>query len=217
MSEVEALENKAKNGDAEAMYQLGKAYAFGDGVDLNLDKALFWLTNAAQAGHPTAALVLKDVGRMPSVIGDKLNSTSNISEKTVGESGVESCRPDSRNSLKEQERKIEEAARIVHEKMQEIKRIDAEIEELQKRNECTKANSSVKKIPSKFQVFCMVLVGTLLFLVGFAPVAVLPESPDDGERLHAICLFMFLGVPGLFVLLRACYYDIKRKKQKRKG
>ena len=96
--------HEATNGDVEAMFRLGRAYAFGDGVDLNLDKALCWLTNAAQAGHPTAALVLKDVGRMPSVIGDKLNSTSNISEKTVGESGVESCRPDSsgsgeRNSL----------------------------------------------------------------------------------------------------------------------
>ena len=43
MSEVEALENKAKNGDAEAMYQLGKAYAFGDGVDMDPKEALYWL------------------------------------------------------------------------------------------------------------------------------------------------------------------------------
>lgn len=90
MSEMEELEKKANAGDAEAAFQLGKAYAFGNGVDLSLDKALFWLTNAAQVGHLTAALVLKDVGHLPSVLGDKSNSTSNIKEKTVGESNVES-------------------------------------------------------------------------------------------------------------------------------
>ena len=93
MSEMEELERKANSGDAEAAFQLGKAYAFGHGVELSLDKALFWLTNAAQVGHPTAALVLKDVGYMASDLGGKSNLTSkpsNIKEKLVDESSVES-------------------------------------------------------------------------------------------------------------------------------
>lgn len=63
MSEVEALENKAKNGDAEAMYQLGTMYAFGLGVPRDLDKALHWLKKAAEQGYSEAGLVLQDVGR----------------------------------------------------------------------------------------------------------------------------------------------------------
>ena len=90
MSEMEELERKANSGDAEAAFQLGKAYAFGHGVELSLDKALFWLTNAAQVGHPTAALVLKDVGYMASDLDDKSDLTSNIKEKLVEESSVES-------------------------------------------------------------------------------------------------------------------------------
>ena len=70
MSDIEELEKKSNAGDAEAMFQLGVAYAFGNEVDISLDKTLFWLKNAAQVGHSTAAIVLKEVGLMPSALGD---------------------------------------------------------------------------------------------------------------------------------------------------
>lgn len=37
MSEMEELERKANSGDAEAAFQLGKAYAFGHGVELSIE------------------------------------------------------------------------------------------------------------------------------------------------------------------------------------
>ena len=69
MSEVEALENKAKNGDIEAMFLLGTMYAFGNGVAIDLDDALHWLRKAAKAGHPTAGLVLQDIGQAANASG----------------------------------------------------------------------------------------------------------------------------------------------------
>ena len=67
MSEMEELERKAKDGDAEAMFQLGNAYAFGKGVQCSLDMTLYWLKCAAFAGHKDAKEVLKEVGvyRLP--------------------------------------------------------------------------------------------------------------------------------------------------------
>lgn len=54
---------EALNGDIEAMFRLGTMYAFGNGVAIDLDDALHWLRKAAKAGHPTAGLVLQDIGR----------------------------------------------------------------------------------------------------------------------------------------------------------
>ena len=62
MSELEELETKANSGDADAMFQLGVAYAFGRGVVINLDEALHWLKKAAWLGHKDAMCVLNEVG-----------------------------------------------------------------------------------------------------------------------------------------------------------
>ena len=59
----EKLLKDALAGDAEAMYQLGTMYAFGNGVALDLDEALHWLKKAAKFGHTMAGLVLQDIGQ----------------------------------------------------------------------------------------------------------------------------------------------------------
>ncbi len=61
MSEIEGFEKKANAGDVEAMFQLGVAYAFGRGAELNLEKALHWLNKAADCGHKDAASVMKEL------------------------------------------------------------------------------------------------------------------------------------------------------------
>ena len=54
----------AMRGDVEAMFRLGSAYAMGsDGVSMDVEEALHWLKKAAKAGHPTAGLVLQDIGQ----------------------------------------------------------------------------------------------------------------------------------------------------------
>lgn len=42
---------RAKNGDAEAMYQLGQRYKDGDGVEFNIETASDWWLKAAMKGH----------------------------------------------------------------------------------------------------------------------------------------------------------------------
>ena len=60
---------EALNGDIEAMFRLGTMYAFGNGVAIDLDDALHWLRKAAKAGHPTAGLVLQDIGQAANASG----------------------------------------------------------------------------------------------------------------------------------------------------
>ena len=45
----------ARKGDTSAAYYLGEMYQFGDGVAVNGDKAVKWLTVAAKAGNTQAA------------------------------------------------------------------------------------------------------------------------------------------------------------------
>ena len=57
-------------GDVEAMFRLGSAYAMGsDGVSMDVEEALHWLKKAAKAGHPTAGLVLQDIGQAANASG----------------------------------------------------------------------------------------------------------------------------------------------------
>ena len=75
MSELEELETKANSGDADAMFQLGVSYAFGRGAELDLKKALDWLTKAAGGGHLVALRVLEDVfpPRLEAWVSDSSN------------------------------------------------------------------------------------------------------------------------------------------------
>lgn len=45
---------KAKAGDVEAQYQLGRMYFEGNGVDQSERKGEFWVRKAAEHGHPIA-------------------------------------------------------------------------------------------------------------------------------------------------------------------
>ncbi len=47
---IAGLEARAAQGDAEAQYELGNRYAFGDGVRTNAPKAFHWYERAATAG-----------------------------------------------------------------------------------------------------------------------------------------------------------------------
>lgn len=61
MIDIEELRKNANAGDAEAMYWLGKAYAFGDGVDMDPKEALCWLKASADAGYDDAKAVIGDI------------------------------------------------------------------------------------------------------------------------------------------------------------
>lgn len=61
MIAIEELRKNANAGDAEAMYWLGKAYAFGDGVDMDPKEALYWLKASADAGYDDAKAVIGDI------------------------------------------------------------------------------------------------------------------------------------------------------------
>ncbi|MFD1611731.1 SPOR domain-containing protein [Sphingomonas tabacisoli] len=64
---IPALEQAAGSGDAEAAYQLGRAYKLGDGVPADAKQAERWFSKALQLGHAKAGaelgLVLAQSGR----------------------------------------------------------------------------------------------------------------------------------------------------------
>lgn len=51
---IQQLTTSARSGDAEAAYQLGRAYNSGDGVAADSGEAERWLANAARLGHRKA-------------------------------------------------------------------------------------------------------------------------------------------------------------------
>lgn len=53
-ADISDLTKKAGGGDADAMYELGMAYANGDGVAADDTKAVNWLEKAAKKGHDEA-------------------------------------------------------------------------------------------------------------------------------------------------------------------
>lgn len=54
LDNVEELENLANGGNVTAMYELGKKYFLGNGVDQNLGKAKYYLENASERGNRKA-------------------------------------------------------------------------------------------------------------------------------------------------------------------
>jgi TPR repeat protein len=58
---LEELNNKAKQGNAQAQYYLGRIYAHGVGIHKNPDVAITWLNKAASAGVLEAELELAAV------------------------------------------------------------------------------------------------------------------------------------------------------------
>lgn len=51
---IDVAREKAQQGDAEAMYQMGERYAHGDGVKKDEDTAAEWWSKAAEMGHARA-------------------------------------------------------------------------------------------------------------------------------------------------------------------
>ena len=58
---VKELNTKAKQGNAQAQYYLGKMYAYGIGIKKNPDVAIDWLNKAALEGVLEAELELASV------------------------------------------------------------------------------------------------------------------------------------------------------------
>ena len=81
----EKLLKDAHTGDAEAMFQLGTMYAFGNGVAMDVDEALHWLKKAAKAGHTMAGLVLQDIGQPLTVSAVESNNAVAKKEFSTGD------------------------------------------------------------------------------------------------------------------------------------
>lgn len=58
---VEDLTAKAQSQDTLAQYQLGQRYLQGEGVDVSVNEAIYWLEQAATSGNPEAALSLANI------------------------------------------------------------------------------------------------------------------------------------------------------------
>ena len=53
-SDILILQKKAKQGDADAQYELGRMYGKGEGVEQDYTKAAEWFEKAAEQGHAEA-------------------------------------------------------------------------------------------------------------------------------------------------------------------
>ncbi len=60
-AKVKELNKLAKNGNAQAQYYLGKMYAYGIGINKNIDVAIVWLNKAALADVLEAEIELASV------------------------------------------------------------------------------------------------------------------------------------------------------------
>ena len=61
---VEYFQKAAEQGHAEAQYNLGVCYYFGQGVTKSYPEAVKWLKKAAAQGHSDAINILKQLGEM---------------------------------------------------------------------------------------------------------------------------------------------------------
>ena len=134
------LRAKANNGNIQAMYYLGKMYAYGVGVKKNYDKSLDWLNKATFAGVLEA--------EREAVIVREMKQQALASSRKVEEE----------RKLKEQEKKKEEEMkaeaekksakeRVLSNKAKKKKELAAkkEIEEKIKKDEAKKAELELKK------------------------------------------------------------------------
>ena len=60
LSPFESQQEKAANGDPDAMLQLGQIYLNGNGVPTNTDEGIQWIKKAATAGNPKAMTLMGD-------------------------------------------------------------------------------------------------------------------------------------------------------------
>ena len=60
---IEELKQRATSGDAEAQFELGKAYECGRDVVVNLWESVKWYRLAAKQGNKDAELAIKRLGK----------------------------------------------------------------------------------------------------------------------------------------------------------
>lgn len=58
-SDLQELMQKAQNGDADSQYELGNLYQNGEGVEMDIEKAIEWWQKAAKNGHKKASDLIK--------------------------------------------------------------------------------------------------------------------------------------------------------------
>lgn len=51
----------AEKEDVQGQFNLGVAYFYGDGIEQDIEKAIFWLESASKKGHPKAKKLLNDI------------------------------------------------------------------------------------------------------------------------------------------------------------
>ncbi|MCR5662318.1 MAG: sel1 repeat family protein [bacterium] len=94
---VRQLEHKAKNGDAESMYQLGQCYFDGDTVKANYRQAAVWFLKAHDKGNAEGTVGLADCyanglgGNYSFAEAFKLYSEASDAENVKGLYGVGYC------------------------------------------------------------------------------------------------------------------------------
>ena len=65
---IESLQNLAKEGDAEALYQLGNCYQNGEGVAPDIEKAIEWWLKASDLGHEKASELIQKINLIMKLI-----------------------------------------------------------------------------------------------------------------------------------------------------
>ena len=63
------FQKAADQGNADAQYSLGVAYAKGLGVEQDYRQAIYWLRQAAEQGDPDAKAFLNDFAAQSTVVG----------------------------------------------------------------------------------------------------------------------------------------------------
>lgn len=77
---LEALKQHAEQGDAEAIYQLGRVYALGKGEEVDYDNAMTLYHRANALGYPLAA---NNIGALYDDMGELKNQWNGLSKAFV--------------------------------------------------------------------------------------------------------------------------------------
>ena len=87
-SQIERYRMWAERGNVEAQFKLGRAYSKGEGVDADEDKALNWITKAADAGHPRSQSALAYYYLFSEPDDDKAYHYASLSAEQGDEEGM---------------------------------------------------------------------------------------------------------------------------------
>ena len=82
---IESLEQEASDGNIDACVKLGRMYRFGEGVDRNLTKAVYWYGKAAEKGNVDALNSLTELANIECIdaqfqLGDMYNHGKGVNK-----------------------------------------------------------------------------------------------------------------------------------------